>query len=211
MLHPLYLPNVQATRNAISPPQKEPHVGSNTHSTFACTLQSTQLVPPRPLLPSDLAHQLNAPDLQSHALPAFTAYPDALPVEAAVHCSPAHTQPTQRSRRRSSEQHQQLEPTAVRIPRACSPSPCRHRRSTASRYEFRLFIQPQVAPPPGLPRCHHRCAKVLMRARQHMLAPNTPPPLPSSAAWKPNRVLPYSTALVTGYSRAHGLLWRNRS
>ncbi|PMB72884.1 hypothetical protein BM221_000301 [Beauveria bassiana] len=49
---------------------------------------------------------------------------------------------------------------------------------------------------------------VVVGARQHMLAPNTPstPPSrhPSSAAWKPNRLLPYGRALVLAHVPSPG-------
>ncbi|KAK8145908.1 hypothetical protein G3M48_003823 [Beauveria asiatica] len=135
------------------------------------------------------------------------AYSDALPIESAVHCSPAPIWTT-RTIAPSQLPTAPVGASRIRITRASSPSSCPHRAAAAFEVRAPSSIHCYGALP-GLARCNRPCAKnVVVGARQHMLAPNTPstPPFrhPSSAAWKPNRLLSYGRALLLAHVPSPG-------
>ncbi|KAM3462156.1 hypothetical protein NHJ6243_004437 [Beauveria neobassiana] len=117
--------------------------------------------PPTPI-PSRIAHI------------AHIAYLDALPIESAVHCSPAHIWTTQ-TIAPSQLLTAPVGASRVRITRASSPSSCPHRAAAA----FEHMLAPNT---PSTPPSRH----------------------PSAAAWKPNRLLPYGRAIVLAHVPSPG-------
>lgn len=154
--------------------------------------------PPTPI-PSRIAHI------------AHIAYLDALPIESAVHCSPAHIWTTQ-TIAPSQLLTAPVGASRVRITRASSPSSCPHRAAAAFEVRAPSFIHCHGTLP-GLARCNRPCAKKRCCGRapaharsQHPLHPSLPSSLRCSLETQPSSPIRQSTR-----SRTRSVPWRNPS